>query len=835
VLDLADLADVTGARVLGPRPTGQATGFAYDTRAGCQGAVFLALRTETGDGHDYICEAIQQGAAAVLCEYLPPGITTTVPVLLVPDVLVAVSDWAASAFRRWQPLTIAVAGSVGKTTTKEILARGLARFRSVESSPGNLSGKLGLPVALSRMQRRAEVAVLEFAASAFGEMQAMAACCPPDLLICLNVAERYLSQFGSKENMLAELARVFETGARPIVVANAEDPHCVKLTRLAPAAITFGLSAGELRAVLVGLAEDGLRFKLGWGGEAVGCRAKLYSPLLIHNCLAAAGAALELGLSPAQVAVLLGAAEPLPGRLQPLQASGGALVLDDTYSACPTSLIAAMEGLLSLPARKRLALLGEIDDLEMAEDAVVGALHRALAAGVHVWGLADGKLAELVARSRLAGEIQLFADPDGMAAQLGSLLAPGVVVLVKGNAASRMEKAISLIVAPTERQRLVRQDGYWERVRLVKPERPTWIELDTQALAHNVRVLREHCGVPLMAVVKGDAYGHGMVRVARTALKHGAVAVGVACLSEGLALRRAGIDAPILVLGYTPAWQAREAVRAELRCAVFAWEEAEALAQAARALGKQAKVHVKVDTGMYRLGLAPDEAFDLIQGLARCGDIVVEGIFTHFARADEQDRADTLRQLELFIGLLDRLQRCGLRPAIAHAANTAAALAIPEARLDMVRIGIGLYGLSPGPAVALPEGCRPVLSWKTVVVQVKDVPAGAWVGYGRHFQAPRDMRIAVLPVGYGDGFRRGPRNWGAVLIRGQRCPVVGAVSMDQCMVDVTHVPGVRKGDEVVLIGRQGSASIGVEEIAHKLGTIPYEVVSQILARVPRVS
>jgi alanine racemase len=338
-----------------------------------------------------------------------------------------------------------------------------------------------------------------------------------------------------------------------------------------------------------------------------------------------------------------------------------------------------------------------------------------------------------------------------------------------------------------------------------------------------------------MAVLKADAYGHGAARVARIVLNNGAEAIGVACLSEAKALREAGITATMLVLGYTPAWQAREAVRAGVACTVFGWEEAEALSRAAVALSRTAYVHVKVDTGMARLGLLPEVTLGFVQRLHELRNVEICGIFTHFGSADDPDKEYAHGQLGRFTRLLRDLGQAGLRPRLAHAANTAAALTMPEARLDMVRIGIGLYGLNPSRAVSLPLGIMPVLALKTTVAQVKQVQPGTFVGYGHAHLTQLPQTIAVIPVGYADGFRRAPRHWGEVLIRGQRCPVVGDVCMDQAMLDVTSVPGVRKGDEVVLIGRQGEANIGAEEVAERLGTISYEVVSAILARVPRIT
>jgi alanine racemase len=387
---------------------------------------------------------------------------------------------------------------------------------------------------------------------------------------------------------------------------------------------------------------------------------------------------------------------------------------------------------------------------------------------------------------------------------------------------------------------LVRQDAAWRQIVVLQPDRPTWLEVDLGAIGANVRRLALLAGgAELMAVLKADAYGHGAVQVAHTALHNGASRFGVACLSEGRALREAGVDAPTLVLGYTPGWQAHEAVRLGLALAVFDVETAERLAAAAADLDRTVTVHLKVDTGLHRLGADPDEAPALLRRFAELERLEVEGIFTHLARADEpagEGRAATDEQLARFDRLLAELEGAGLRPPLAHAANSAALLTRPGARYDLVRPGIALYGLDPAPSLAVePMGLRPALAWKTQVAQVRDLAPGEAVGYGGHWRADRPSRVATIPVGYADGFRRAPARWRHVLVRGREAPVVGSVSMDQSAVDVTDIPDVRQGDEVVLIGRQGERAVTVETVAGWLGTIGYEVVSEILARVPRVS
>ena len=406
----------------------------------------------------------------------------------------------------------------------------------------------------------------------------------------------------------------------------------------------------------------------------------------------------------------------------------------------------------------------------------------------------------------------------------------------------RMEQVVALLLAQPEQaeQLLDRQTQTWQRVVVMQPDRPTWLEIDQGAIARNTRLVRDLVGpnVAILVSLKADAYGHGALRVARTVLHNGASWLGVATVSEGEPLRASGITSPILVFGYTPPWQAREALRLDLRSTIYSLEVAQALSRAACDLGRTARVHVKVDTGLARLGLRAediDSIVDFVSRLHRLPGLVVEGIFTHFATADREDQTYAHKQLRRFYRVLEALERRGLRPPIVHAANSAAMLTLPEARFDLVRPGVAIYGLPPGDEVPLPEGFQPALSFKTQVAQAKWIPAGEGVSYGITFTTSRPTRIAVLPVGYADGFRRAPMNWGEVLVRGQRAPILGRVTMDQCIIDITSISDVSLGDEVVLIGRQGNDELTAMAVAKRLGTIAYEVVAELLARVPRIS
>jgi alanine racemase len=334
-----------------------------------------------------------------------------------------------------------------------------------------------------------------------------------------------------------------------------------------------------------------------------------------------------------------------------------------------------------------------------------------------------------------------------------------------------------------------------------------------------------------MAVVKANAYGHGMLPVARAALQAGATWCGVARLEEALALRAGGVECPVLILGYTPAQRMGEAIAAHVSLTVWDERQIEQAALAAKA-GPEARLHLKVDTGMSRLGVPPEDAPSLAARIARTPHLIFEGVFTHFARADEADPTPTDVQQERFEGVLLQLERAGLRPRWVHAANSAASLRRPSAHYDLLRVGIAMYGLHPSHECRLPADFRPALTWKAVLSQVKRLPPGRGVSYGHIYTTASWERIGTIPVGYADGFRRTQGH--QVLVGGRRVPVVGRVCMDQIMVQLDEVPQAQAGDEVVLIGQQGAARLSAEEVAQVWGTINYEVTCAIGARVPRL-
>lgn len=374
----------------------------------------------------------------------------------------------------------------------------------------------------------------------------------------------------------------------------------------------------------------------------------------------------------------------------------------------------------------------------------------------------------------------------------------------------------------------------------MQPHRPVWAEIDLNNIKHNYNEVRRLVGPrrKIMAIIKANAYGHGYAEVARALDEAGADCFGVALLQEALQLRQAGLVKPILILGWTPPELYPQALEHQLTLTIYSLQEAQVLSRISSAQGKKVAVHLKVDTGMGRIGLRADQnGLEEALRILELPGLNVEGVFTHLAKADERDKTFTHQQLELFNWFTKRAEEeSGQRFQLKHAANSAAVIDCPEAYFDMVRPGIMLYGLQPSGEVNLKNvELKQALSWRARISHVKKVPQDVPISYGGIWQTPQDSVIITLPLGYADGYSRLLSNKAQALIHGQRIPLVGRVCMDQMMFNATGVfPEPRPGDTVTLTGADGAAFLSIDEIADILGTINYEIVCMISARVPRI-
>lgn len=367
--------------------------------------------------------------------------------------------------------------------------------------------------------------------------------------------------------------------------------------------------------------------------------------------------------------------------------------------------------------------------------------------------------------------------------------------------------------------------------------RPTVLEIDLDCIAHNVRELKRLAPqAQLMATVKANAYGHGAVQVSRVALANGATWLGVATVEEGMELRRAGLKVPILVFSGLLPHQISACIQYDLDCALAGKNFISQIKPVLMGLpaGKRLFVHLKIDTGMHRLGILPKDLEVLLAELKRLPQVSVRGIWTHFAESASRDKSFSLKQLAIFQQCVEIVENSLGQIPLKHAANSGAVINLPQSHYNLIRPGLGIYGYYDERHLAELVYLKPALTWKTRIISVREIPPGETVSYGRTYEATGHMKIATLPVGYADGYKRLLSNQGQVLIRGERANIIGRICMDQTMVDVTFIEGIKEGEEVVLLGTQGGKDLSIYEMCKWAQTIPYEILVSISGRVQRI-
>jgi alanine racemase len=824
------------------------TDFCFDSRKAGEAQLFVTLKTDRGDTHQYIREAVEQGVLGVLCTRPPDFDTAGISVVIVRDTEAALMAWSHFVLGKFGTKVIAVTGSAGKSLAVEATSRVLATRHSVHTGASDLSGPLSVPASLAKLTPEHKFLVLELGTTQPGEMSQMVQASKPEVAVITHIGHAHTDRFSSLEQIVEEKSALVKyLSPTDLVVLNYDDDFVLEMASESRAhVITVGMErfGADLMAynVVVGLTKTG--FDLRHGSERfVGRWTPWLGKHLLYSVLSALAVGLHFSVPLEEAIKAVTDLPPLPGRMNPLIGQNNSLVIDDTYSASPESTLAALDWLQAVAeeGNRVVFIMGDMDNLgEYSQQGHRNVGQRAAEFAQLI--VTAGTDAALVGRAALdqgleRGQVRMaYSTQDVVAAfKTDFTLSDQDIVLIKGGAASRMELVVQELLNDEQDRALLPRPGLpAETASLVQPTRPTWVEVDMEALAANVRGIKDIIGedVALMAVVKADAYGHGAIAVSRTALLNGAEYLAVASMNEALELRDAGIEAPILVLSYTPTYFVRQAIRLNIALTLYDLDLARAFERIARDMGEKLRVHVKIDTGMGRLGILPEDTMPFFRYLAVMNHLDVEGLYTHFSVADA-DPDYTGEQVKAFKGVIKPLRAGGFDFRYIHAPNSAGMLASADNHFNMVRVGLAMYGLSPSETISVPPGFSPVLTWKTLIAQVRTLPAGHPIGYGNTYRTRGEERIAVIPVGYADGFRRSPENWGEVLVHGQFAPVVGRISMEKTSINVTHIPEVAIGDEVVLLGSQGDVQITADDIARRLGTINYEVVTNILPRVPR--
>ncbi len=847
MISLTDILKASNGQLFGESVSHLFTDFCFDSREAKDSELFIAMRTDQGDTHAYIAEAVKNGVGGVLCTNPPDVDTSNVTVIVVKDPIDALMKWTRMMLDRISTKVVAVTGSSARSTTAEAIRHVLDNSKSVHFRDVDVSGRLGIAIGLAQVLPTHDVVVLKYGTTYPGEMAEMVSMAQPDVVVVTHVDCNHTDEFENCEQLIAEFRVIVESlSADGSLIINHDDANARNLSSASKAkVVSVGIDAfgADYMAFNVVVGSNGTGFDLKVNSERrVGRWTPLLSKFHLYCILYALAAGQQMDVSTDDALNRLKRMKPLPGRLNPFTGLNGSLLVDDTFGANPLSMQAAIEWVnaIKYSEQRTILVVGDMDDLGSNNQQGHRLVGHKVTNDID-YLITKGLNAALIGRSAIdngmdANRVKMTYSVQDVIYELKNLNLTAVdVVVVKGGGQSDMALVTrTLMENDANEGDLVRQTQIAQVVSAVSQSLvPSRVEIDTEALTSNIKLIKQRIGddVELMAVVKANAYGHGAVTVARTALLNGASFLAVANMSEAMALRDTGITAPILVLSYFPAFAVRQAIQQNISVVLFDLELARQYERVARDTGGKLKIHIKVDSGMGRLGILPDQAVTLFRHLHAMQHIEIEGIFTHFSVADE-DPEYTAEQLATFKDIIAPLRATGFKFKYIHASNSPGMLGDKENLFNIVRPGLLLYGLQPSDSVQL-KGLQPVMSWKTVVAQVKTLPPNSTVGYGNTYRTRREETIAILPIGYADGLRRAPATWREVLIRGKRAPLIGRVSMEKTTVNVSNIPDVSIGDEVVLMGQQGDDEITADEIARWLGTINYEVVTSILPRISR--
>lgn len=828
---LADIARWTGGRIESGSADDTLEAVAVDSRKLIGPAtLFVALEGPRFDGHDFVDEAFKKGAKAALVhrgqaeDYEGGG-----ALVVVENTLTALQDMAACWRRRFSIPVVGITGSNGKTIVKDMLASIIGRQSTVYRSPGSYNSQVGVPLSLLGIGDDHDVAIIEAGISQVDEMDALEEMIRPGWGIITNIGLAHAAGLGDKETTAREKKKLFRRTENAVVVPASEplvgeDVFHVK--RLPVAVDDDGGRADAPVAVHhVESVDEGYAFELRWDdGECIDVQIHVPGRHNVANAAMAAALAAELGFDRERIGQGLAAYSHRQMRLEMHTTGADITLINDAYNADPTSVRAALSTLHNYAGdQRRIAILGDMLDLgcraQRAHRQVGRHLARLKVDRLFCIGSLAAHIGDGARGAAMSDEaIEVVDDFSTLNRRLDETLRPGDVVLFKASRSVGLDRAAR---------------------RLIESVAPTRLYIDLEAIGDNFHALRRHLGstVDVMAVVKSFGYGNDATRISQTLVQEGVDALAVAFPDEAIPLRQRGLMLPIVVTNARAA-EADKLVKYDLEPLIYTRRVANALVRQARRRDCTVGIHLAIDTGMRRAGLDPSEAADFAATLVESSSrLRIEGVMTHFAVADMPAHDHfTTRQIDEFRRVVAELDARGIESGRVHAANTAAAWRFPEAHFDMVRVGLGLYGLHPSEAVGgeSAEPVRPALRLTTRVLHVHEVEKGESVGYGRTWRAPSRRRLATLAAGYNDGFPYFLSNTGEVLVNGRRCPVVGSVCMDVTVVDITEAGSVSVGDEAVLFGRQQQSAIHVDEWAEQGDTISYELLCNISPRVRRI-
>ena len=799
---------------------------AIDSRGAAPGALFVALQGAQTDGHRFVADAFRNGATAAMVaadkvRYLQ--VDPAWPLLIVANTVSGLQGLASAHRREYFDKAIAITGSNGKTIVKDAL-RTLLAGREFLASPGSYNSQLGLPLAVLSAEKPEPLAILEVGVSQPGDMLPLKEIVMPDYGILTNIGMAHLAAFGSREAIAQEKMALFaDLPEDGWLLLPAHEPTVDKYSRQLRCPLhRVGGAHQVLSMVTISLTERGQLLQLSArGAEPRNAHVFTRSQEIVRDLHVAATAAHLLGLGLDQIAAALDGYAPSPTRMELWSSPGGIRLINDAYSSDPISVHAALRSAGmggGGSGRKIFAFAGmrELGASSDREHAQVGA--QAAACGFsHLFLVGNGELkstGEAFRNAKPEGQVARVNNPEQLKEQLLPLLRPGDTVLFKGPRNAGMVKAVRDLSGAIA-------------------QRCLWVNL--AAISENIARFRRHCGgAHILAMLKAMAYGTDLLQLASWMSRLGVHHIGVSSANEGVAVRRTGADQEIFVFLCEPE-DVDNLLRYRLTPVIYAADLVDAFARSLAGSGRALDVHLKVDTGMHRLGVHPQRALELAERIRQSGVMRLTGVCSHFAAADDPDSDDfTRQQIAVFDGVLTSLRQAGFEGLQVHAANTAGAVRFPHAHYNMVRIGLGLYGLYPSPAVENAIQLELAIGVTSRITSVQDFAPGDTLGYNRTFTASRRTKIGVIPFGYDDGLPWGLSGKGHVLVEGQSAPIVGRISMDQMQVDITDLHGVGVGAEVLLYGTHNGHTLRPELVAGQAGTIGHELLTRLGERVHRI-
>ncbi len=812
-LDVPALAAVVGARVAPGTPETPIVSLRIDSRSVQPGDVFFALRGAQADGHAYAEQALRNGAVAVVVERGRAPATGLA--LEVDDPLAALQAAAAWHRARFTGTVVAVTGSNGKTIVKDALTALLStRFR-VAATPGSWNSQVGVPLAVLSAPMDAEMYIFEAGISAPGEMPAHARILRPDVGVLTNIGVAHIGSLGSREQTAREKLALFQGIVAPRwTLVPGDEPQLSAWTATTESSVMYHSGpAPVLRWEIVEASRTSTLVRL--AGTTL--EVPTTSPHLLQDVMVAAQAAFLLGVPVSAMGEVLAAFTFPSTRMEHWRSPEGLLIVNDACSADPLSVQAAVRATAQAadPAGRKVFVFAGMRELgadEERQHQLVGRLAAEQGFGALVAvGDAPGLGATCSAFAAAAPGAQTVrvasvAEARGV---LRELAHPGDTVLVKGPRAAGLDQVAREL---------------WESIA------PKRLIVDLSAIRENIRWFRAQCpNTKILAMLKAWAYGTELPRIARWMQTAAVDWIGVSAVDEGAAVRRAGVHLPILVLLADPA-EVDKVLRYNLTLGVYSLAFARAAFAAAERAERELSVHLEVDTGMGRMGVLPREIADFLTLLRGSRFVRLTGVMTHLSSADDPTADDfTHGQLDQFDAVIAQLAAAGFTNLVRHASATSGAIRFPRGRYDMLRIGLGLYGIAPGPALADDvKDLTLAVAFVSRVARIAVYHQGDRIGYSGTFRVPTEqMRVGLVETGYNDGVPWRLSNAGKVVVRGHEVPIVGRVSMDSLTIDLSRVPDAVEGDSVLLFGEHDGAVLRPEAVAATAGTIPYELLVKV--------